>query len=140
MTWLIAWRAVQGLGAGGLQALAQVVIAALIPPRERGRYSGYLGAVLATATVAGPLVGGLLVDTSWLGWRWCFYVGVPVGVIALIVLQRTLHIPTVRREVRLDYLGAALITGGVSALLIWVSLAGSAFAWGSAQSLTIAGL
>jgi MFS family permease len=89
MTWLIAWRAVQGLGAGGLQALAQVVIAALIPPRERGRYSGYLGAVLATATVSGPLIGGLLVDTSWLGWRWCFYVGVPVGVIALVVLQRT---------------------------------------------------
>ena len=140
MTWLIAWRAVQGLGAGGLQALAQVVIAALIPPRERGRYSGYLGAVLAAATVSGPLIGGLLVDTDWLGWRWCFYVGVPVGVIALVVLQRTLHLPTVRREVHLDYLGAALITGGVSALLIWVSLAGSAFAWGSTVSLTIAGL
>ena len=73
------WRAVQGLGAGGLQALAQVVIAALIPPRERGRYSGYLGAVLAAATVSGPLVGGLLVDTDGLGWRWCFYVGVPSG-------------------------------------------------------------
>ena len=140
MTWLIAWRAVQGLGAGGLQALAQVVIAALIPPRERGRYSGYLGAVLAAATVSGPLIGGLLVDTDWLGWRWCFYVGVPVGVIALVVLQRTLQIPTVRRAVHLDYLGAALITGGVSALLIWVSLAGSAFAWGSTVSLTIAGL
>jgi EmrB/QacA subfamily drug resistance transporter len=138
MTWLIAWRAVQGLGAGGLQALAQVVIAALIPPRERGRYAGYLGAVLAAATVSGPLIGGVLVDGP--GWRWCFYVGVPVGVIALVVLQRTLHIPTVRREVHLDYLGAALITGGVSALLIWVSLAGSAFAWGSTVSLTIAGL
>src|SRR5205085_6576771 len=102
---LIAARVVQGLGAGGLTALSQVVIAALIPPRERGRYSGYLGAVLAAATVSGPLIGGLLVDTDGLGWRWCFYVGVPVGVIALIVLQRTLHIPTVRREVRLDYLG-----------------------------------
>ena len=103
MGWLIGWRAVQGIGAGGLQALAQVVIAALIPPRERGRYSGYLGAVLATATVSGPLIGGLLVDTSWLGWRWCFYVGVPIGVIALVVLQRTLHIPTVqaRGEARL---------------------------------------
>ena len=140
MTSLIAWRAVQGLGAGGLQALAQVVIAALIPPRERGRYSGYLGAVLAAATVSGPLVGGLLVDTDWLGWRWCFFVGVPVGVIAMIVLQRTLHIPTVRREVRLDYLGAALITGGVSTLLVWISLAGSQFAWGSTLSLTLAGL
>jgi EmrB/QacA subfamily drug resistance transporter len=138
MTWLIAWRAVQGLGAGGLQALAQVVIAALIPPRERGRYSGYLGAVLAAATVSGPLVGGLLVDGP--GWRWCFYVGVPVGVVALVVLQRTLHVPTVRREVTLDYLGAALISGGVSALLVWISLAGSAFAWGGAVSLTLAGL
>jgi EmrB/QacA subfamily drug resistance transporter len=140
MTWLIGWRAVQGLGAGGLQALAQVVIAALIPPRERGRYSGYLGAVLAAATVSGPLVGGLLVDTPWLGWRWCFYVGVPVGVVALVVLQRTLHVPTLRREVKLDYLGAALLTGGVSTLLIWISLAGSAFAWGSGVSLTLAGL
>jgi EmrB/QacA subfamily drug resistance transporter len=140
MGWLIGWRAVQGVGAGGLQALAQVVIAALIPPRERGRYSGYLGAVLATATVSGPLLGGLLVDTSWLGWRWCFYVGVPIGAIALVVLQRTLHVPTVKREVRLDYLGAALIAGGVSTLLIWISLAGSQFAWGSATSLTLAGL
>jgi EmrB/QacA subfamily drug resistance transporter len=140
MGWLIGWRAVQGIGAGGLQALAQVVIAALIPPRERGRYSGYLGAVLATATVSGPLIGGLLVDTSWLGWRWCFYVGVPIGVIALVVLQRTLHIPTVKREVKLDYLGAALIAGGVSTLLIWISLAGAQFAWGSATSLTLAGL
>src|ERR1700754_1814679 len=140
MTWLIGWRAVQGIGAGGLQALAQVVIAALIPPRERGRYSGYLGAVLAAATVSGPLIGGLLVDTSWLGWRWCFYVGVPVGVLALIVLQRTLHVPTVRREVELDYLGAALIAGSVSTLLVWVSLAGSAFAWSSTVSLTLAGL
>jgi MFS family permease len=132
MGWLIGWRAVQGIGAGGLQALAQVVIAALIPPRERGRYSGYLGAVLATATVSGPLIGGLLVDTSWLGWRWCFYVGVPIGVIALVVLQRTLHVPTVKRDVKLDYLGATLIAGGVSTLLIWISLAGSQFAWGSA--------
>jgi EmrB/QacA subfamily drug resistance transporter len=140
MSWLIGWRAVQGIGAGGLQALAQVVIAALIPPRERGRYSGYLGAVLATATVSGPLIGGLLVDTSWLGWRWCFYVGVPVGIVALIVLQRTLHVPTIKREVKLDYLGAALIAGGVSTLLIWISLAGSQFAWGSATSLTLAGL
>ena len=140
MGWLIGWRAVQGIGAGGLQALAQVVIAALIPPRERGRYSGYLGAVLATATVSGPLIGGLLVDTSWLGWRWCFYVGVPIGVIALIVLQRTLHVPTVKRDVKLDYLGATLIAGGVSTLLIWISLAGSQFAWGSVTSLTLGAL
>jgi EmrB/QacA subfamily drug resistance transporter len=139
---LIGWRAVQGIGAGGLQALAQVVIAVLIPPRQRGRYSGYLGAVLAAATVSGPLVGGLLVDTPALGWRWCFFVGVPIGLIALLVLQRTLRIPTRPRTepLRLDYLGAALLTGGVSALLVWVSLAGDQFAWGSVTSLSLAGL
>jgi EmrB/QacA subfamily drug resistance transporter len=139
---LIAWRAVQGVGAGGLQALAQVIIAVLIPPRQRGRYSGYMGAVLAAATVSGPLAGGLLVDTPALGWRWCFFVGVPIGLVALVVLQRTLRITTPPRTepLRLDYLGAALITGGVSALLVWVSLAGQQFAWGSATSLTLAGL
>jgi EmrB/QacA subfamily drug resistance transporter len=137
---LIAWRVVQGLGAGGLQSLTQVVIAALIPPRERGRYSGYLGAVLATATVSGPLAGGFLVDTPGLGWRWCFIVGVPVGVVALAVLQRTLHVPTIPREVRLDYWGAALITGGVSVLLVWVSLAGEQFAWASPISIGLAAL
>ena len=74
---LIAWRVLQGLGLGGLQALVQIAMAAMISPRERGRYSGLLGSVMAVATVGGPLLGGLLVDTSWLGWRWCFYVGVP---------------------------------------------------------------
>lgn len=139
---LIGWRAVQGIGAGGLQALAQVVIAVLIAPRERGRYSGYLGAVLAAATVSGPLVGGLLVDTPALGWRWCFFIGVPVALAALVVLQRTLDLPTPPRTepLRLDFLGAALITGGVSALLVWVSLAGDRFAWGSPTSLTLAGI
>jgi EmrB/QacA subfamily drug resistance transporter len=137
---LIGWRAVQGIGAGGLQALAQVVIAALISPRERGRYSGYLGAVLAAATVSGPLVGGLLVSTPALGWRWCFFVGVPVGLAALVVLQRTLHVPTLPRQVQLDYWGAALIAGGVSVLLVWVSLAGEQFAWASGTSLALAGL
>ena len=139
---LIGWRAVQGIGAGGLQALAQVIIAVLIPPRERGRYSGYMGAVLAAATVSGPLAGGLLVDTPALGWRWCFFVGVPVGLVALAVLQRTLRITTTPRteRLRLDYLGAALITGGVSTLLVWISLAGEQFAWGSTTSLTLAGL
>jgi EmrB/QacA subfamily drug resistance transporter len=137
---LIAWRAAQGVGAGGLQALAQVVIAALIAPRERGRYSGYLGAVLAAATVSGPLVGGLLVSTPALGWRWCFFIGVPIGLVALVVLQRTLHVPTLPRTVRLDYLGAALIAGGVSVLLVWVSLAGASFAWASGTSYTLAAL
>lgn len=137
---LIGWRALQGVGAGGLQALAQVVIAALIPPRERGRYSGYLGAVLAAATVSGPLAGGLLVSTPALGWRWCFFIGVPVGLVSLVVLQRTLHVPTLPRKAQLDYLGAALIAGGISVLLVWVSLAGAQFTWGSPTSLTLAAL
>ena len=132
----------QGIGAGGLQALAQVIIAALIPPRERGRYSGYLGAVLAAATVSGPLVGGLLVDTPALGWRWCFFVGVPVGADrAGRAAAHPAHPDRSQRErLQLDYLGAALIAGGVSTLLIWISLAGEQFAWGSATSLTLAGL
>ncbi len=139
---LIGWRAVQGVGAGGLQALAQVIIAVLISPRERGRYSGYMGAMLAAATVSGPLAGGLLVDTPALGWRWCFFVGVPVGLVAMVVLQRTLAITTSPRaeRLRLDYLGAALITGGVSTLLIWVSLAGEQFGWTSPTSLILAGV
>src|SRR3954449_8847588 len=128
---LIAARAVQGLGVGGLTALVQVVIASIVSPRERGRYSGYIGAVFALATVSGPLIGGLIVDTPGLGWRWCFFVGLPVAVLAFVVLQKTLHIKTLRREVHIDYLGAILIAGGVSVLLIWVSLAGNNFAWGS---------
>ena len=83
---LIASRAFQGVGVGGLQALVQVAIAAMIPPKDRGRYNGYLGGVMALATVGGPLLGGVIVDTSWLGWRWCFYVGVPFAVVALFLL------------------------------------------------------
>src|SRR5690348_10848230 len=127
---LIAARAFQGVGVGGLQALVQVAIAAMIPPRERGRYNGYLGGVMALATVGGPLLGGLIVDTPWLGWRWCFFVGVPVAVVALVLLQATLHLPTIKRDnVKIDYLGASLIAAGVSLLLIWVSFVDSSFAW-----------
>jgi EmrB/QacA subfamily drug resistance transporter len=131
---LIAWRVVQGLGLGGLQALVQIAMAAMISPRERGRYSGLLGSVMAVATVGGPLLGGLLVDTSWLGWRWCFYVGVPFGLVALVLLQRTLHLPVTKRKVHIDYLGATFLTAGVSALLIWVTLAGDSFAWASTET------
>lgn len=118
---LIVSRVVQGIGAGGLTALAQVVMAAVIPPRELGRYSGIFGAVFAVGTVAGPLIGGVLVDTSWLGWRWCFFIGVPFALLAIVLLQLTLKLPTVRREVKIDYLGAVLIMSGVSALLLWVT-------------------
>ena len=137
---LIVARVIQGLGAGGLTALTQVCMAAMIPPRERGRYSGYLGAVLAVATVAGPLIGGVIVDTSWLGWRWCFGVGVPFAVIAIVVLQKTLHLPTYRREnVRIDWLGATAVTATVSLLLIWISLAGTSFAWASWPTVLMVG-
>ncbi|MGC4807566.1 MDR family MFS transporter [Micromonospora sp. DT233] len=137
---LIAARAFQGIGVGGLQALVQVAIAAMIPPRERGRYNGYLGGIMAFATVGGPLLGGLMVDTSWLGWRWCFFIGVPVAVIALVLLQVTLHLPTVRREnVKIDYLGASLIAAGVSLLLIWISFVDDSFAWLSWQSFAMVG-
>ncbi len=89
---LIAARAFQGLGVGGLQALVQTIIAAMIPPKERGRYNGLLGGVMAVATVSGPLLGGVITDTSWLGWRWCFFVGIPFSLVALVVLQRWLHL------------------------------------------------
>jgi EmrB/QacA subfamily drug resistance transporter len=131
---LIACRVLQGVGAGGLTALAQVIMATMIAPRERGRYSGYLGAVMAVGTIGGPLIGGVIVDTDWLGWRWCFYVGVPFAVLALAVLQKTLHLPVVRREVTIDWWGATLVTAAVSLLLIWVSLAGDRYDWMSWQS------
>ncbi|MEV1174116.1 MDR family MFS transporter [Nonomuraea sp. NPDC049784] len=137
---LIAFRAVQGLGMGALQILAQVVIAAMISPKERGRYNGYLGAVMAVATVGGPLLGGLIADTSWLGWRWCFFVAVPFAVLAFALLAKTLHIPTVRRsDVSIDYWGATLIAAGVSILLIWVTFVGNDFDWLSWQTAAMAG-
>ncbi|MEV0728345.1 MFS transporter [Polymorphospora sp. NPDC050346] len=137
---LIAARAFQGIGVGGLQALVQIVIAAMIPPRERGRYNGYVGAVVAVATVGGPLLGGLIVDVSWLGWRWCFFAGIPVAVLAFAVLHKTLRLPHVPRAgVRIDYLGAGLIAAGVSLLLIWVSFVGGPFAWLSWQSAAMVG-
>ncbi|WP_340640867.1 MDR family MFS transporter [Nocardioides zhouii] len=135
---LIGARVVQGLGVGGLTALVQVVIATMVSPRERGRYSGYIGAVFALATVSGPLVGGVLVDT--VGWRWCFFAGLPVAALAFVVLQKTLRLPVVKREVSIDYLGAFLLVGGVSILLVWVSLGGQNFDWISWTSgLLVAG-
>ncbi|MEW2622037.1 MFS transporter [Streptomyces sp. NPDC048106] len=131
---LIACRVVQGIGTGGLSALAQIVMAAMISPRERGRYSGYLGATFAVATVGGPLLGGVITDTSWLGWRWCFYVGVPFAVIALIVLQKTLHLPVVKRQVKVDWAGAFFISAAVCLLLVWVTFAGDKYDWMSWQT------
>ena len=134
---LIACRVVQGVGVGGLSALAQIVMAAMISPRERGRYSGYLGAVFAVATVGGPLLGGVITDTSWLGWRWCFYVGVPFAIIALFVLQKTLKLPVVKRDVKVDWSGAFFISAAVSLLLLWVTFAGDKYDWISWQTWTM---
>ncbi|WP_329167069.1 MFS transporter [Streptomyces sp. NBC_01267] len=131
---LITFRVVQGIGVGGLSALAQIVMAAMISPRERGRYSGYIGATFAVATVAGPLLGGVITDTSWLGWRWCFYVGVPFAIIALIVLQKTLKLPVVKREVKVDWGGAFFIAAAVSLLMIWITFAGDKYDWMSWQT------
>ncbi|MFJ6939197.1 MDR family MFS transporter [Streptomyces sp. NPDC101132] len=136
---LIACRVVQGIGVGGLSALAQIVMAAMISPRERGRYSGYLGAVFAVATVGGPLLGGVITDTEWLGWRWCFYVGVPFAVIALVVLQKTLRLPVVRRDVKVDWAGAFFVSAAVSLLLIWVTQAGDSYDWLSWQTYVMTG-
>ncbi|MCX5210829.1 MFS transporter [Kitasatospora sp. NBC_00240] len=136
---LIACRILQGIGAGGVTALAQICLAAMVPPRQRGRYSGYFGAVFALATIGGPLIGGVIVDTDWLGWRWCFYVGIPFSLVAILVLQRTLRLPVVRRKAKIDYLGATVITGAVSLLMIWITLAGKNYAWLSWQTLAMVG-
>src|SRR4051794_27812950 len=133
--WLIACRVVQGLGVGGLTALVQVILSDLVSPRERGRYSGYLGAVFGLGTVAGPLIGGVITDS--LGWRWCFYVGVPFAVLALVTLQRTLPLPRRRRPVSIDWAGISLVAVGISALLVWVSLAGQEYDWLSWQSAVL---
>ncbi|WGL51981.1 MDR family MFS transporter [Nocardioides sp. BP30] len=134
MTWLIGARVITGLGVGGVMALIQIIIGSMVSPRERGRYSGYIGATYGLATLLGPLVGGVIVDST-LGWRGCFYVSLPFAILSLIVLQAKLHLPTVKQEVKIDFLGATLLMGGVSILLIWVSLGGQQFAWASATTV-----
>ena len=131
---LIACRVIQGLGMGGLTALTQSIMGAMIAPRQRGRYAGYMGAVMAVATVSGPLLGGVIVDSS-LGWRWTFYVCIPLAIIALFILQATLHITTAKRTPKIDYLGAVLIAVTASLPLLWVTFAGNDFPWWSAQSV-----
>ncbi|WUA12042.1 MFS transporter [Nocardia sp. NBC_01377] len=138
---LLVARVVQGVGMGGLTALVVAIIGSIVAPRERGRYSGYMGAVMAVAMSGGPILGGVIVDSP-LGWRWCFFVCVPLAVIALVLLQRTLRLPTERKTgVSIDWLGAALLTGGVSVLLIWVSFAGKAgyYDWISGESALYVG-
>lgn len=134
---LIAMRAVQGVGLGGVVACGQALIGAIIPPRERGRYAGYLGATMAMATVSGPLLGGVIVDS--LSWRWCFFVCVPLAVVSLIVLHRYLRLPDTRRQARLDYVGALLLAVAASLPLLWVTFAGDSYAWLSWQTAAFLG-
>ena len=127
---LIAFRALQGVGAGGLMVGAQAIIADIVPPRDRGRYMGLIGSVFAVASVAGPLLGGFFVET--LSWRWVFYVNLPIGVVAVLVVALRLHLHTPSHRHAIDYLGAALLTAGVSALILVTTWGGNQYAWGSA--------
>jgi hypothetical protein len=137
---LLTARVIQGIAMGGLTALAQAIIGSIIPPRERGKYSGYMGAVMAVGTAGGPLLGGFIVDSA-LGWRWTFFVCVPLAVVALILLQVTLKVPHIKRPAKIDWVGAVLLTSGVSLLLVWVSFAGKAdyYDWWSWQSAVMVG-
>ncbi|MFG6475216.1 DHA2 family efflux MFS transporter permease subunit [Microbacterium sp. P06] len=135
---LIAFRAVQGLGAGGLAALSQVIMADIISPRERGRYMGLFGAVMAVATVGGPLLGGVITDG--LGWRWNFFVALPFAVAALVIMQRTLHLPVrAKRKVQIDYFGIVLLATAVSLILIWITNAGKSYDWWSIETVLMVG-
>jgi EmrB/QacA subfamily drug resistance transporter len=136
---LAAFRAIQGLGAGGLMALAFAIIADIVSPRERAKYQGYFMAVFGLSSVAGPVLGGLLAGQDRLlgfdGWRWVFYVNIPIGIVALAVVSRYLNIPHVRKNHKVDYLGAGLLVLGVTSLLL-VAEQGRDWGWGSGLALT----
>src|SRR5437764_5756932 len=128
---LIAFRALQGVGAGGVMTLATAGVADLVPPRERGRYQGYIQLTFLLASLAGPLLGGLFVDQ--LSWRWAFYVNVPIGLLALAVLSAYLPAPAERRDAKIDASGAALLASTVVAVLLVATWGGNEYAWSSPQ-------
>lgn len=132
---LVLARGVQGLGAGGIMVMAMSIIGDILPPRERGRYQGYTGAVFAFASIVGPLIGGLFTDQ--LTWRWVFYINIPVGILALVVTSIVLHLPVNKQRPSIDYLGAVLMVAGVTCLLLVASWGGTQYAW---LSRTIIGL
>lgn len=133
MPQLIAFRAIQGIGGGGLMAIAFAIIGDVIPPRERGRYQGYFGAVFGISSVAGPLLGGWLTDA--ISWRWIFYVNLPIGIIALIVTSIALRMPVIRRNHKIDYLGATAIVASVTSLLLYLNWAGGNYGWTDMRAL-----
>jgi EmrB/QacA subfamily drug resistance transporter len=144
LTELIAFRAVQGLGAGGLISLVMAIIGDLVSPRERGKYSGLFGITFGLGSVLGPLIGGFLTEPHTLfglttNWRWVFFINVPLGLLALVVIQRVLHLPQFKRSHRIDYFGAILLVAGVSALLLVTEWGGTQYAWTSAAVLGMAG-
>jgi len=136
MIQLILFRALQGLGAGGLIVGAQSILADIIPPRRRGRYMGLMGAVFAVSSVAGPLLGGFLVDN--LSWRWVFYVNMPIGALALVIVITRLHLHVPHTRHAIDYLGAGLLAGGVGALILMTTWGGNQYAWGSPEIVGLA--
>jgi EmrB/QacA subfamily drug resistance transporter len=140
MDQLVAARALQGIGAGGLMSLVLAIVGDIIPPRQRGRYTGYFGAVFGVASVAGPLLGGFLTDS--LSWRWVFFVNVPLGILALSAVASRLHLPVHKREHQIDYLGAGLLSASSVSLLLATVWGGNLYAWSSAQiiGLVAAGL
>jgi len=130
---LIAFRAIQGVGAGGLLPLSQAAIADLFSPRERGRYQGYIGSMWATAAVAGPLLGGTLTDAA--SWRWIFFINLPLGAIALVVVLRTMRAPAIVRAHTIDYLGAGVLSVAITCLLLACTWGGTTYPWDSAEVL-----
>ncbi|MGV9992989.1 MDR family MFS transporter [Streptomyces sp. NPDC003374] len=132
---LIGFRAVQGLGAGGLMVGVMAIIGDLIPPRERGKYQGMMAGVMALAMIGGPLVGGTITD-NW-GWRWAFYINLPLGAVALVAVSAVLHLPRKRSQARIDYLGAALLTVGISAIVLVTTWGGTEYAWTSARIMEL---